>query len=97
MGCARGVCSWAGRAWGVGQMRANSHAGRGGCKYEALYMGGVVQGKLQYLIRCLPSGRCGWHLRAANLRAETCARTAGISGMSLCMDGMQKTACHGHV
>ena len=97
MGCARGVCSWAGRAWGVGQMHANSHAGRGGCKYEALYMGGVVQGKLQYLIRRPAPGRRGWHLRAANLRAETCARTADMSGMIMCMDGMQQTACHEHV
>ena len=36
MGCARGVCSWAGRAREVGQMHANSHAGRGGCKHEVM-------------------------------------------------------------
>ena len=60
-------------------------------------MGGVVQGKLQYLIRRPAPGRRGWHLRAANLRAETCARMSDMSGMSTCMDGMQQTACHEHV
>ena len=78
-------------------MSANLHAAGVGGKCEAVCMGGVVQGKLQYLIRRLPSGRRGWHLRAANLRAETCARTAGISSMVTCMDGMQQTACHEHV
>ena len=95
--CPRGVCSWASRACGVGQMASNSHAAGVGGKCEAACMGGVVQGKLQYLIRCLPSGRRGWHLRAANLRAETCACMSDMSGMSTCMDGMQQTACHGHV
>ena len=62
-----------------------------------MHMGGMVQGWLRYLIRCLPSGRRGWHLRAANKRIETCARMSDMSGMSICMDGMQQTACHGHV
>ena len=51
-------------------------------------------------VACPPGaagGTAGWHLRAANLRAETCARTAGISSMVTCMDGMQQTACHEHV
>ena len=71
--------------------------GGGGCKYEALCMGGVVQGRLHYHIRCPPSGHRGWHLRAANKRIQTCARMSDMSGMSICMDGMQQTACHGHV
>ena len=64
---------------------------------EAVQMGGVVQARLRHLVRRLPSGRRRWHLRAANLRAETCARMSDMSGMSICMDGMQQTACHGHV
>ena len=79
-------------------MQQDSHAGRGGCKYEALCMGGVVQGRLhyQYHICCPPSGRRGWHLRAANKRIETCARMSDMSGMSICMDGMQQSAWHEH-
>ena len=96
MGCARGVCSCAGRACGVGQMGRNSHAAGVGGKCEAVCMGGVVQGRLQYLNGRRGPGRRGWHLRAANLRAETCARMSDMSGMSICMDGMQQTACHGH-
>ena len=46
-------------------------------------MGGVVQGKLQYLNRRPAPGRRGWHLRAANLRAETCTRMSDMSGMSI--------------
>jgi hypothetical protein len=94
---ARGVCSCAARACGAVQMQQDSHAGRGGCKYEALRMGGVVQGRLRHHVRCPPSGRRGWHLRAANKRIETCARTADMSGMIMCMGGMQQTACHEHV
>ena len=37
--CARGRCSWAGRACDVRQMQQDLHAGRGGCKCEALCMG----------------------------------------------------------
>ena len=79
------------------QMRATKHAGGVGGKCEAVLMGGVLQGRLQHLVRRLPSGRRRWHLRAANLRAETCARMSDMSGMSTCMDGMQQTSCHGHV
>ena len=68
-----------------------------GGKCEAVHMDGVVQGRLRCLVRRLPSGRRRWHLRAANLRAETCACSADMSGMSTCMDGMQQTACHEHV
>ena len=81
-------------------MQQDLHAGRGGCKCEALYMGGMVQGWLRYLIRCPAPGRRGWLLRAANQPVETCAHTAGSAGMSsmvICMDGMQQTACHEHV
>ena len=92
MGCARGVCSWAGRAREVGQMQQESQAGRGGGKCEAVHMGGVVQGRLQYLVRRLPSGRRGWHLRAANQRVDTCAHPAGMSSLVICMDGMHPTA-----
>ena len=67
-----------------------------GGKCEAVCMGGVVQGKLQYLFRFPAPGRRGWHLRAANLRAETCARMSGMLGMGTCMNGMQQTACRGH-
>ena len=94
---ARGGCSWAGRACGVGQMHANLYAGGMGGKCEAVCMGGVVQGKLQYLLRFPAPGRRGWHLRAANQQPETCACMLDMSGMSMCMDGMQQTACHGHV
>ena len=68
-----------------------------GGKCEAVCMGGVVQGKLQYLLRFPAPGRRGWHLRAANKRIETCARTADMPGMIMCVDGMQQTACHSHV
>ena len=91
--CARGGCSWAGRACGVGQMHANLHAGGVGCKCEALCMGGVVQGWLRYLIRYPAPGRRRRLLRAANQPVETCAHTASMSGMVICMKGMQQIAC----
>ena len=94
---ARGVCSWAGRACGVGQMASNSHAAGVGGKCEAVCMGGVVGECLYYLVRRLPSGRRRWHLRAANLQPETCARMSGTWGMSECMSDMQQTACREHV
>jgi hypothetical protein len=97
MPCTRGVCSWAGRACGVEQMASNSHAADVGGKCEAVCMGGVVGECLCHLVRRLPSGRRGWHLRVANKCIETCARTADMSGMITYMDGMQQTACHEHV
>ena len=63
------------------QMRATKHAGGVGGKCEAVHMGGVLQGRLQYLVRRLPSGRRRWHLRAANLQPETCARMPGTWGV----------------
>ena len=94
---AGGVCSWAGRACDVRQMASNPHAAGVGGKCEAVCMGGVVQGKLQHLI-CPPCpGRRGWHLRAANQQPETCACMSDMSGMSMCIGGMQQTACQSHV
>ena len=93
VGCAAGR---AGRVkWGT--CSKNRKQGGGGGKCEAVHRGGVVQGRLRYLVRRLPSGRHGWHQRAANKRIEICARTADMSGMIMCMDGMQQTACHEHV
>ena len=82
---------------GAKLMRATKHAGGVGGKCEAVHMGGVLQGRLQYLVRRLPSGRRRWHLRAANLQPETCARMSGTWGMSECMSDMQQTACREHV